>query len=125
MVTQPSCTIGQVKFIIQEKFGVTTEELKQLVFANQLLEDGRTLSDYNIQNGAALYIGGMDVHILYWFCPLHMSVGCALVVKVIIKSYLLQWEELFTLGHLLRGFGVNACMHANSHLLCKCVCVCL
>ena len=50
--------------MIQEKLGVSTEELK-LVFANQLLEDGRTLSDYSIQDGAIL--GGMDIHILYLF----------------------------------------------------------
>ena len=62
--TQPSYTIGQVKTMIQGKLGVSTEELK-LVFANQLLEDGCTLSDYSIQDG--LYIGGMNVHnkILY------------------------------------------------------------
>ena len=61
--TQSSHTIGQIKTMIQEKLEVPTEELK-LVFANQLLEDEHTLSDYNIQDGATLYIGGMDVHIL-------------------------------------------------------------
>ena len=61
--TQSSHTIGQIKTMIQEKLEVPTEELK-LVFVNQLLEDEHTLSDYNIQDGATLYIGGMDVHIL-------------------------------------------------------------
>ena len=59
--TQPSHTIGQVKTMIQGKLGVPTEELK-LVFADQLLEGGRTLSDYNIQDGATVYIGGVNVH---------------------------------------------------------------
>ena len=103
METQPSCTIGLVKFMIQEKLGVTTEELKQLMFANQLLEDGHTLSDYNIQGGATLYIGGVDVHILYWFCPLHMSVGCTLVVKVIIKSYPLCNGKICSLWAICLG----------------------
>ena len=88
--------------MIQGKLGVSTKELK-LVFANQLLEDGRTLSDYNIQDGATVYIGGVNVHIplllycslvpspssfsmlLYWFCPLYISVGSAIVIKVITK----------------------------------------
>ena len=48
--------------MIQEKKGIPTDELK-LVFAGQLLEDGRTLSDYNIQDGAALILGRMDVHV--------------------------------------------------------------
>ena len=59
--TQPSYAIGLVKTMIQGKLGVPTEELT-LVFADQLLEDGRTLSDYNIQDGATVSIGGMDVH---------------------------------------------------------------
>ena len=59
--TQPSYTIGLVKTIVQGKLGVPTEELK-LVFANQLLEDECTLSDYNIQDGATLILGRMDVH---------------------------------------------------------------
>ena len=64
--TQPSYTIGQVKTMTQGKLGVPIEELK-LVFANQLLEDGCTLSDYNIQDGATLSLGRMDIHnkILY------------------------------------------------------------
>ena len=48
--------------MIQEKKGIPTDELK-LIFADQLLEDGRTLSDYNIQDGAALILGRMDVHV--------------------------------------------------------------
>ena len=52
--------------MIQEKLGVSTKEPK-LVFANQLLEDGCILSDYNIQDGATLTLGRMDVRnkILY------------------------------------------------------------
>ena len=50
--------------MIQGKLGVPTEELK-LVFANQLLEDGCTLSDYNTQDGATLTLGRMDVHNKY------------------------------------------------------------
>lgn len=53
--------------MIQEKKGIPSDELK-LVFAGQLLEDGRTLSDYNIQNGASLTLGRMDIHIPLLLC---------------------------------------------------------
>ena len=51
--TQPSYTIGHVKTMIHEKLGIPHEKLK-LKFADQLLEDGHTLSDYNIQDGSTL-----------------------------------------------------------------------
>ena len=62
--TQPSYTIGLIKTMIHEKQGIPPEKLK-LRFADQLLEDGHTLSDYNIQDGSM--IGRMDV---LSFCPL-------------------------------------------------------
>ena len=45
--------------MIQEKLGVPTERLK-LVFANQLLEDCCTLSDYNIQRESTLHLMSRD-----------------------------------------------------------------
>ena len=48
--------------MIQEKKGVSTDELK-LKFAGRLLHDRRTLSDYNIQDGATITIGRMVVHV--------------------------------------------------------------
>ena len=65
--TQPSYTIGHIKSMIQEKKGFPSDELK-LIFAGQLLEDGRTLSDYNIQDGATLTLGRMDIHIPMLLC---------------------------------------------------------
>ena len=64
--TQPSYTIGYIKTMIQEKQGIPPDELK-LRFADQLLEDGHTLSDYNIQDGSIIYsnIGRMDVHLYF------------------------------------------------------------
>ena len=83
--TQPSYTIGLVKYMIQEKKGIPTDELK-LIFADQSLEDGCTLSVYNIQDGALLYIGRMDVHVplmLYHLSPLHISWLCTFVNVII------------------------------------------
>ena len=47
--------------MIQEKTEIPTGRLK-LVFADQLLENGRTLSDYNIQDGSTLTLGRMMYH---------------------------------------------------------------
>ena len=62
--------------MIQEKKGVSTDELK-LRFAGQLLQDSCTLSDYNIEDGATITMGRIVVHvhvplILYHtrYCPL-------------------------------------------------------
>ena len=59
---QPSYTIGHIKTMIQEKQGIPPDKLK-LRFADQLLEDRHTLSDYNIQDGSIMYsnIGRMNI----------------------------------------------------------------
>ena len=48
--------------MIQEKQDIPPDELK-LGFADQLLEDGHSLSDYSIQDGSRIYsnIGRTDV----------------------------------------------------------------
>ena len=51
---QLSYTIGQIKIMIQEAKGVHTDESIVLKVGGRLLEDGHTLSDYNIQSGATV-----------------------------------------------------------------------
>ena len=52
---EPSELIEDVKTKVQDKTGITPD-IQRLVFSNKILQNGRTLSDYNVQKEATIFL---------------------------------------------------------------------
>ena len=91
--TQPSYTIGHIKTMIHKKQGIPPEKLK-LIFADQLLEDGHTLSDYSIQDGSMIYFGnGRTMYVDHFVLMSCIASVCTLCLRCLLIIEATQSQE--------------------------------